>query len=107
VLESFGYRVLTAANGMEAIETLERSGAPLHMVITDLVMPKVSGRELVEWIATRRPRLPVLLMSGYTDDEIIRTAIEGAEVPYLQKPFSPSVLAKKVRELFDAVVCAA
>jgi DNA-binding NtrC family response regulator len=92
---------------MEAIETMERSNASLDMVITDLVMPKVSGRELVEWISTRRPNLPVLLMSGYTDDEIIRSAIQGSEVPYLQKPFSPAVLAKKIRELFDGVAARA
>lgn len=107
ILESFGYSVASAADGREAMEKIENWEGPLDLVITDLVMPRVGGRELVEWLSSNRPEVRVLLMSGYTDDEIIRTAIEGSQVPYLQKPFTPTVLARKVHEILESAACAA
>ena len=70
-------------------------------MVTDLVMPRMSGRELVAWITENVRQMRVLFMSGYTDDEIIRNAVEGAEVEYLQKPFTPKALAQKIREVLD------
>jgi two-component system, cell cycle sensor histidine kinase and response regulator CckA len=100
VLENLGYRVLDASDGIEAMDALS-NGADIRMVVTDLVMPRMGGWELVAWIGKHLGDMPVLLMSGYTDDEIIRTAIEGAEIEYLQKPFAPKSLAQRVRQLLD------
>ena len=71
------------------------------MVVTDLMMPRMNGRELIAWIAGNVGQMRVLFMSGYTDDEIIRGAVQGAEVEYLQKPFTPAALARKIREVLD------
>ena len=102
VLASLGYRVLSAANGIEAIAVLEGQDADkINLVVTDLVMPRMSGRELVAWIAENFGEMPVLFTSGYTDDEIIRTSIEDSEVEYLQKPFTPRALARKIRSVLD------
>ncbi len=102
VLESLGYRVLVAEDGEDAVRTLCSSeGRQIDLVATDLVMPRMSGRELVSWIGEKFGPLRVLLMSGYTDDEIVRNAIQGSEVEYLQKPFTPKGLAQKIREILD------
>jgi len=74
----------------------------VDLVITDAVMPGMGGRELADEIARIRPGLPVLFMSGYTNDEIIRRGLVSPGVPFLQKPFSPEDLATKVREVLDA-----
>jgi two-component system, cell cycle sensor histidine kinase and response regulator CckA len=100
VLENLGYRVLAARDGIEAMEILSNS-ADVSLVMTDLVMPRMSGRELVMWVDDHVGAMRVLLMSGYTDDELIRSAIEGAEIAYLQKPFAPKALAQRVRQLLD------
>ena len=70
-------------------------------MVTDLVMPRVNGRELIAWINANVGEMRVLFMSGYTDDEIIRCAVRGAEVEYLQKPFTPIALARKIRQVLD------
>ena len=102
VLESLGYRVLTAEDGAHAIGILH--GRTLHniqLIVTDLVMPRMGGRELAAWIGRNFGEMRVLFMSGYTDDEIIRSAVQDADVEYLQKPFSPKALAQKIREVLD------
>ncbi len=104
VLESLGYRVITAEDGQAAIDLITRdSGHGIDMIVTDLMMPRMNGRELIEWIGENVGAMPVLFMSGYTDDDIIRDAVEGAEVEYLQKPFTPHALAFKIREVLDRV----
>ncbi|MCE9611968.1 MAG: response regulator [Chthoniobacter sp.] len=98
ILEDLGYVVLEAGNGFEALAALEKHGTSVDLIITDLVMPEMSGRELVENIRAANSCPCVLFISGYTDDEIIKDAVFGAEVAFLHKPFTPDVLAKKVRE---------
>ncbi len=99
-LESLGYRVVAAQHGKEAIDVLTATDAPvIDIVVTDLMMPELNGRELFAWIEKNRPGMRVLFMSGYTDDSTIHDAVNGAEVEYLQKPFTPSTLARKIREV--------
>lgn len=102
VLQSLGYRVVVAEDGTQAVAILH-GGAyrDIQLIVTDLVMPKMSGRELAAWIMRDFAHLPVLFMSGYTDDEILRHAVEGAAVEYLQKPFTPKALAQKIRQVLD------
>ena len=100
-LERRGYQVLEAGNGREAIEVADSHAGPLHLLITDVVMPEMSGRQLVELLLPRRPGLKVLLMSGYTEDAVVRHGIADAKANFLQKPFTLSGLAKKVRDVLD------
>lgn len=102
VLESLGYRVITAEDGAHAVEILRGTAASsIQLIVTDLVMPRMSGRELAAWITRDFGQMRVLFMSGYTDDEILRHAVQGAEVQYLQKPFTPKALAQKIRRVLD------
>jgi len=101
LLEGEGYEVLQAADGREALEIVERASGRLDLVITDVAMPAMSGRELADRLKRRRPGLPVLFMSGYTDDEMMRRGLIEPNHPFLSKPFTPEVLAGKVRLLLD------
>ncbi len=105
VLSSLGYRVIAAEDGTAAtLKFADRHAHGIDLVVTDLMMPRMTGRELIAWITEHIGRMPVLFMSGYTDDEIIRNAVQGAEVEYLQKPFTPNALARKIREVLDRKV---
>ena len=97
-LEKQGYRVLQARHGRDALLRLAEHEGPVHLVITDIVMPEMGGGELARRLAGERPEVPVLFMSGYTDDEISQRGL-GAEQGFLQKPFTSDILAKKVREV--------
>jgi two-component system cell cycle sensor histidine kinase/response regulator CckA len=101
VLTSFGYQVLEAANGAAALVVCEQYQDPIHLLITDVVMPEMSGRELTDRLAGLRPEMKVLFMSGYTDDTIVRHGILESDLAFLQKPFTPHDLARKVREVLD------
>ncbi|QJX00977.1 response regulator [Frigoriglobus tundricola] len=101
-LETQGYRVLTAANGNEAVRVFATHGDEVQVVVTDVVMPEMGGRELVEQIRRLRASVKVLYMSGYTDDAVVRHGIVEAVEAFLQKPFSPLALARKVRAVLDA-----
>ena len=99
-LELHGYSVLSARSGEEA-ETIERAhGGPIHMLVTDVVMPGMGGRELADTLKSRRPQLKVLYMSGYTNDEVVRHGVIVARDAFLQKPFTPTSLVAMVRATF-------
>jgi CheY-like chemotaxis protein len=100
-LAAQGYAILEAENGAEALEVLARADGPVDLVLTDVVMPILNGRELGERLAAERPRLRVLFMSGYTDDDVVRRGLLEPGAPFLQKPFTPGDLARKVREVLD------
>ncbi len=102
VLEASGYAVLEASNGQEALEVARGLGRAIHLVVTDVVMPEMSGRELAERLRSQAPSLRVLFISGYTDDAVMRHGVVDRGEAFLQKPFSPLSLAKKVREVLDA-----
>jgi PAS domain S-box-containing protein len=100
ILTRAGYTVLDAENGEAALELVGGSNTPIHLVLTDLVMPVMSGRELVEKLSKIRPSIKVLFMSGYTDDLVVHGVIDQG-IPFLQKPLMPDSLTKKVREALD------
>jgi len=100
MLERRGYRVLEAASGAEALRHVDNHPDPIHLLITDVVMPGMSGRELARRLGDLRPGIKVLYLSGYTDDALVRHGIESGE-PFLQKPFSRDALAMKVRDVLD------
>jgi CheY-like chemotaxis protein len=102
ILVSCGYKVLDAADGNEAVRAAARHHGPIHLLITDVVMPGLSGRAVAEKLAEPRREMRVLFMSGYTDDAVIRHGVLRNGVNFLQKPFSPFGLAAKVREVLDA-----
>jgi two-component system, cell cycle sensor histidine kinase and response regulator CckA len=101
-LRMHGYRVLTAVDGDDALRVVSNHHGPLHLVITDVVMPRVSGPPLVERLRAETPGLAVLFMSGYTDDAVVRHGLIEAGMNFLQKPYTPLALAKKVRQVLDA-----
>jgi len=101
VLESFGYTVHTATNGVEALAVAERLGYEIDLVFSDVVMPGMNGRELAERLAERKPGIRVLFCSGYPDDTIIRQGIAAARFAFIQKPYASIELAQKVRSVLD------
>ena len=102
ILVMQGYTVLTAADASEAIQLCEQHQGLIHLVITDAVMPRLSGRELAQHLEHLRPTAKILYMSGYTDNAMIHHGVLDANTPFLQKPFTPGALARKVREVLDA-----
>jgi two-component system cell cycle sensor histidine kinase/response regulator CckA len=101
VLAQKGYRVLRAPDGQAALEMARAQQGVIHLLVTDIVMPGMTGRELAEALTAERPGLRVLYMSGYTDDAVVRHGVLDEGMPYLQKPFAPRALAFKVREVLD------
>ena len=99
ILEMNGYNVLEARQGVEALEISERHQGPIHLMVTDVVMPQMSGRELAQRLQPLRPDMKVLYMSGYTDDAIVRHGVLGAGMAFLSKPFTPDALALKISEV--------
>jgi two-component system cell cycle sensor histidine kinase/response regulator CckA len=99
VLEGYGYKVLLAANGSAALSSYERHEEPIHLLLTDVVMPEMSGRDLAERLAQIRPEIKTLYMSGYTDESIVHHGILDADTSFIQKPFTSDALCHKVREV--------
>jgi CheY-like chemotaxis protein len=103
ILEGAGYKVLTARSGAEALSIAASHAGPIHLLLTDVVMPEMGGAELASRLSQRLPRLAVLYMSGYTDDAIIRHGVLQDGVPFIQKPFTAEGLLRRVREVLDAM----
>jgi two-component system cell cycle sensor histidine kinase/response regulator CckA len=106
VLATRGYNVIEAmsAEGAERLASDRRDGAKIHLLLTDVIMPGVSGRELAKRVVARQPSVRVLYMSGYTYNVIAENGTLERGVAFLQKPFTPSALVEKVREVLDMVV---
>ncbi len=100
-LEAAGYTVLAAAAGPDALRLVERYGGPIHLLLTDVVMPGMSGRELAQQLGQRRPGLRVLYMSGYPGDAMVHRGALEPGTAFLQKPFLPEDLTRKVREVLE------
>jgi len=101
ILTLYGYTVLMASTAGEALLVSEHHEGPIHLLVTDLIMPTMSGRELARRIATRRPETRALYLSGYTGDTIVRHGMLEADMAFLQKPFTVDGLTRKVREMLD------
>jgi PAS domain S-box-containing protein len=101
ILEDSGYRVVVATNGKEGLRVCQEFREHIDLIITDVVMPEMNGREMAEQAALLRPTTKVLFMSGYTDDAIVRHGILEENMSYMQKPFLPDALALKAREVLD------
>jgi signal transduction histidine kinase/ActR/RegA family two-component response regulator len=102
VLEMNGYTVLEAPDGPSGLQIASRYPGPIHLLLTDIVMPTMNGRQLSEQLLLMRPELRVLYMSGYTDDAIIDRGMPESSLPFLPKPFAPADLARKVREVLQS-----
>jgi two-component system cell cycle sensor histidine kinase/response regulator CckA len=101
ILESGGYTVLEAGDGEQALLRLEAHPAVVHLLLTDVVMPGMNGRELAARVAALRPGIKVLYASGYTDDAILRHGVLDAGSRFISKPYTPTEIKRKVRHALD------
>ena len=102
MLESAGFEVLTAPSAEMAEQVARDHGRPIHLLLTDVVMPQASGRELLERLQKRYPAIRVLYMSGYSDDVIIQHGVQGSGMAFLSKPFTRADVTRRIREILDA-----
>jgi CheY-like chemotaxis protein len=103
ILQLNGYSVLDASNGNEAIKVSAQHHGVIDLMVTDVVMPLLGGRQLAEKLALTRPDMRVLYMSGYTDDAIVRHGVLDGRASFLEKPFTPDAFARKIREVLASV----
>ena len=99
MLQQLGYVILTASSGAEALEAGQNHQGPIHLLLTDVVMPAMSGRQLADRLLERRPGTKVLFLSGYTENTVVHHGVLDAGVNFLPKPFSRETLARKLREV--------
>jgi PAS domain S-box-containing protein len=102
LLEACGYKVIATADGTSALELCRNTTEQIDLLITDVVMPQMGGRQLAEKLVEFLPQLPVLFVSGYTDDALVRESVLDADVNFIQKPFTLESVSRKVRELLDS-----
>jgi two-component system, cell cycle sensor histidine kinase and response regulator CckA len=102
VLDNLGYEVLSASNGHDALHVArDHKGSPIRLVITDVIMPLMGGKVMAEWLKATYPDLKILFTSGYTEDAITHHGVLDTGVEFLPKPYTPAILARKVRQLLD------
>ena len=101
ILQSAGYDVLEAADGEEALRLSESHQGPIHLLLSDVMMPSIGGKELMQRLAVSRPEIRVVLMSGYTDDEALRANLGAARFTFLQKPFTAQEVLRVLRAALD------
>ena len=101
LLRHHGYDVIEASDGDDALRLVDQTGAAIHLVVTDLVMPRLGGFELAQRLTSQRPGIKVLYMSGYSDDTVLKREGLPAGADFLRKPFTPEALSRKVREVLD------
>jgi len=101
ILGAWGYTVLDSGDPAEALRLAARHEGSIHLLVTDVVMPGMSGREVADRLLHTRPDLKVLFMSGYTDSAIVHHGVLDPGTPFLHKPFTPDALARKVRDVLD------
>jgi two-component system, cell cycle sensor histidine kinase and response regulator CckA len=100
-LQEYGYQVITASSAEQAIQIAEKISGPIHLLLTDVIMPGMSGRQLAERIQCKRPQTKIAYMTGYTDDMVMPHKVLEPGVELLQKPFTRADLALKVRSTLD------
>lgn len=103
VLQQYGYTVLEARHGIEALLVANQHPTSIHLLLTDVVMPQMSGPEVAEQLVSLRPDIKVLYMSGYSDNAVVHYGVMAPETTFLQKPYAPDILVRKVREVLDQV----
>ena len=101
ILQSNGYSVLDASNGNVAVQVSAEHKGIIDLMLTDVVMPQLGGRELAEKLSVTRPGMKVLYMSGYTDDAIVHHGVLDGRASFLEKPFTPDALARKIKEVLS------
>ena len=101
ILARHGYTVLEAVSGSDALVVSREHAGSIHLMLTDVVMPGMSGQELAEEVKSQRPTMKVLFMSGYTENAIIHHGVLDPDIAFIQKPFKYDTLARKVREMLD------
>ena len=106
VLRRSGYTVLEAHNAEEALKICVGITTPIHLLLTDLILPRMTGRELAERIASLRPSVKTLFMSGYTDDAVLKHGVLDSRNAFLQKPFSMESMLQKIREVLGQAAAA-
>jgi len=103
ILQAQGYVVLAASNGQDGLNVArEHKGKPISLVVTDVIMPLMSGNVMADWLETAYPNLKILFTSGYTDDAIAHHGVLGPGIAFLPKPYTPATLTRKVREVLDS-----
>jgi CheY-like chemotaxis protein len=102
-LKMKGYHVLEAGNAADAIRIAQECTGPIHLLLTDIVMPGLKGEELVARVTSMRPKIKVLYMSAYTEDAVVNLGILGPGTNFIEKPFGPEELARKVRKVLEAM----
>jgi two-component system cell cycle sensor histidine kinase/response regulator CckA len=99
ILTRFGYQVLEAEHGADALRVARAHHGPIHLAISDLMMPEMSGREFGEQLVSARPDTRVLFMSGYTDEDVLQRGLVGADQAFIQKPFAIEDITRKVHDV--------
>jgi hypothetical protein len=100
-LDRLGYRVLEATSGQDALDIAAHHRGTISVVVTDVSMPSMSGRELAERLTSRHPRLKIVFMSGYTDDASVQPDTPAPGMAYIPKPFTPASLGRTLRDVLD------